>query len=63
MPITEPPADTDAVALSLLLHVPPPVASASVLVAPLHTVVVPVMAAGVEITVSVLVALLPQPVL
>jgi hypothetical protein len=50
--------------VALLLHAPPLVASASVVVADVHTVVVPVIAAGVAgvvITVKVVVAaVLPQ---
>ena len=42
-----------------LVHVPPPVASASVVVAPVQTVRVPVMAAGVVLTVTILVAKQP----
>ena len=55
-PSTEPPTDTEAIELSAELHEPPAVASAKAVVVPEQTVVVPVMAAGVEMTVSVLVA-------
>ena len=48
-----------AIAVLLLLHVPPTVASARVVVKPGQTVVVPVIAAGNAFTVIVAVALHP----
>jgi len=60
-PVTTPvPATTVAIAGVALLHVPPAVASANVLVKPMHTVVVPVITAGNGLTVTV--AVLKQPV-
>jgi hypothetical protein len=48
-PVTTPvDGSTVATAASLLLHVPPPVASLSVLVAVAQKVVVPVIAAGAD---------------
>ena len=57
MPLTTPAALTEAIAALLLLQVPPAVASVRVVVVPVHTVVVPVMAAtvGATLTVSTLV--------
>ena len=46
-PVTTPEASIVATPVALLLHVPPLVASASVVVADVHTVVVPVIDAGV----------------
>ena len=54
MPVREP---TVAVAVVLLLQVPAPLASLSAVVLPVHTVVVPVMAAGSGTTFTVVVAL------
>ena len=62
-PVTIPVAVTAATAALLLLHVPPAVASDNVVVAPVHTVVVPVIvpAVGVAVTVTVAVAVaVPQ---
>ena len=53
MPVTTPDVFIDAVALELLLHVPPVVASASVVVEPTHTDAVPVIAAGSGFTVTI----------
>ena len=47
-PYNVPDASTLAVDDALLLHVPPLVASAKAVVAPVHTVVVPVIDAGVD---------------
>lgn len=60
MPDTTP-VDAPAVATlpSPELHVPPPVASLSVVVAPGHTLNVPVMAAGTGLTVTVVVVKQP----
>ena len=57
------PVALPAVAINglLLLHIPPVVTSLSVVVAPTHIVVVPVIAAGSAYTVSVLVVLHPAP--
>ena len=57
MPVTIPSvAPIVATPVLLLLHVPPLVALASVVVAPAHTLVVPVMAVARELTVTVVVA-------
>ena len=54
MPDTAPEGEpTVAIAVLLLLHVPPVVASPSVVVAPAQTLVVPVIAAGAGLTVTV----------
>lgn len=50
MPVEDP---TTAIAVELLLHVPPGVLLLSVVVLPLHTSVVPVIAAGNGFTVTV----------
>ena len=57
-PVTTPEALTVAADVLLLLHTPPPVASLIVVVAPGHTVVVPVMdpADGNGLTVTIEVA-------
>ena len=64
-PVTTPvPATTVATAGVALLHVPPAVASASVVVEAWHTVVVPVMTAGNGLTVTangLEAMLVPQP--
>ena len=61
-PVTTPDAEpTPATQAGLEFHVPPLVLHASVVVAPLHIVVVPVIAAGSGLTVMVLVAVaIPQ---
>ena len=60
-PVTTPvPATTVATAGVALLHVPPAVASANVVVKVAHTLVVPVITAGNGLTVTV--AVLKQPV-
>jgi len=53
MPVPEP---TEAIDGLLLLQVPPLVAWLSVVVAPSHTSVVPVMAVGAVFTVTVVIA-------
>lgn len=51
-PVTTPlPAPTEAIDGSLLLHVPPP-EPVSVVVKPVHTVVVPPVIEGLELTVT-----------
>ncbi len=52
-PVSEP---TVAVNTSLLLHVPAGVVLLSVVVRPGHTIIVPVIGAGAEFTVTVVVA-------
>ena len=53
-PVTTPvPAPTVQIVLSLLLHVPPDVASLSDIVNPEHTVVAPEMGDGNALTVTV----------
>ena len=52
-PPTTPPLETVAIDVLLLLQVPLPVASVSVVVLPLHTVAVPLMAATVGAAVTV----------
>ena len=64
-PVTTPEAEIEAIVASLLLQEPPSVASASVVVEPAQTDVVPVIvpAEAVEPTVTVAVAVaVPQPV-
>ena len=63
-PVTVPVlASTVAIEASLLLHTPPVVVLLSVLVVPLHIVVVPVIApmVGTDKTVSIAVAVSAQP--
>lgn len=63
-PVTIPVLAIVAMPVELLLHMPPPVASVKLVVAPVHTVAVPVIlpAFGNGLTVMVEVALaLPQP--
>lgn len=57
VPVTEP---TVATATVLLLHTPPVVAELSVVADPAHTLVVPVIAAGIALTVTVVVVLQPD---
>ena len=60
MPFTTPvEAPTDAVAGTLLLHAPPVVASASVLLPPIHNMREPVIGATAGSTLSVVVAVQP----
>ena len=58
--VTTPVLPTLAMVALLLLHTPPPVASASVLVAPVHAYKVPVIAAGDALTVTVARAVQPD---
>ena len=58
VPVEEPMA---AIAVLLLLHTPPEVASVNVVVKPTHTFVVPPIAAGFGLTVKLVTAI--QPVL
>ena len=58
-PVTTPVPEIVALEGLLLLHVPPEVASASVVVKPSHTLAVPVIAAGNGLTVIGKVALQP----
>ena len=61
-PVTSPNASTVAMAVLLLDQLPPLTASASVVIAPWQTVVVPVIAVGgIELTVRTAVTV-PQPV-
>ena len=57
MPVTFPEASTVAIVVLLLLQIPPLMVGASVVVAPGHTVVVPVITpavgAGLTVTVAV----------
>ena len=59
IPVTTLDALMVATALLLLVHVPPPVTSISVVVKPIHTLAVPVMAPGMGFTVMVFVVLQP----
>ena len=56
IPVTSPPEVTVATAVLVLLHAPPVGVHDSVVVAPVHTVVVPVIAPIVPLTVTTLVA-------
>jgi len=58
-PVTTPPAEIVATAGDALLHVPPAVALLRVLVAPTQTLVMPVIAAGSGLTVTVVVTAHP----
>jgi len=58
-PTTPPPALTVPTAALLLVHVPPGVVELSVVVAPVHTVLLPVMAAGNGLTVTTAVRVQP----
>ena len=60
-PVTTPVVEFTVADVELLLHVPPAVASVSVIVAPTHTAVGPVMAVGAGVIVMVLVARQPVP--
>ena len=55
-PDTIPVVPIVATPMLALVHVPPPVASARAVVAPVQTVSVPVIAAGVVLTVTVVAA-------
>ena len=62
MPVTVPVAEpTVAFDVLLLLHVPLPVTSVNAVVSPIHTVPVPVMPEGTELTVIVVAAVQPAP--
>jgi hypothetical protein len=54
-----PEASTVAIVASLVLHVPPTLASFSAVVVPIHAFIVPVIAAGAAFTVIVTKALHP----
>ena len=59
-PVTIPvPAPTEAIEVLLLLHVPPLVASLSEVVSPTQTLLTPVIADGVGLTVSIIVVVQP----
>jgi hypothetical protein len=60
-PVTTPPAVMVATAGVALLHVPPAVTLLKVVVEPMQTLVVPVMAAGSGLTVTVVVTAHPVP--
>lgn len=62
IPVTIPVEPTTAVPVALLAHVPPPVAEDNVIVAPAHTDVAPVMAAGSALTVTTAVRVQPDTV-
>lgn len=62
-PVTKPVLSTEPMVLSVLLQLPPGDVSLSCVVDPWHTVVVPLMLAGVGSTVTANVAGEPQPVL
>ncbi len=51
-PVTTPPVLTEATVGAVLLHVPPPDASVSVVLRPEHTEKVPAMATGGAVTVT-----------
>ena len=62
--VTTPEEDpTEAIPKSKVLHTPPPDASLSVVVAPIHLVMLPVMDAGIGFTVNVAVDTQPLPTL
>lgn len=60
LPVTTPVVDPIEALALLLLHVPPVVASLRAVVLPMHTFVVPVMAAGSALTVTVVVTAHPK---
>jgi hypothetical protein len=53
MPVTKPEVPTDAIDKSPLLHMPPRVISLNAVVAAIHTLLVPEIAAGVAPTVTI----------
>jgi hypothetical protein len=59
--VTTPVPEIKATLASLLLHIPPTLASNNVVVRPVHTVVVPVITAGVGFTVTTCVLVQPVP--
>jgi hypothetical protein len=61
IPDTTPPASIVATVVILLAHVPPAVASVSVVVRPWQTLSVPVMIEGSEFTVTIAVEMQPVP--
>jgi hypothetical protein len=63
MPVTTPVELTEATDRLLLLHVPPAGELLKAVVDPWHTVVVPVIAEEEELTVTINVAAVPQPLL
>ena len=60
-PVTVPVAPTIAILVALLLHVPPVVASANVMVDPIHKAVAPVMINSDGLTAMILVTVQPEP--
>jgi hypothetical protein len=58
-PVTTPPDDTVATPVLLLLHVPPVVASLNVVVEPIHSVAVPVIADTGAVILTMVVAVHP----
>jgi len=63
MPVTTPVlASAVSITVLLLLHVPPLMVLPSAIVAPRHTLVAPLIADGVGVTVSTAVAVLPSSV-
>jgi hypothetical protein len=63
IPLTTPvDASMDATALLLLIHVPPPTASANVVLLPVHTLAAPVITGGNAFTVTTAVTELPDTV-
>jgi hypothetical protein len=56
-PVTTPVEPTEAIAPLLLLQLPPAVTSASAVVAPVHTLAVPVILAGLVLMVTVTVVI------
>ena len=61
IPVTTPVPDTVEIAILLLIHVTPGVASVSVNIAPAHTLPLPLIAAGELFTVTVAVTVHPLP--
>ena len=60
-PVTTPVVEFTVAVVELLLQLPPAVASVSVIVAPTHTAVGPLMAVGAGVIVMVFVAKQPVP--
>jgi hypothetical protein len=60
-PLTIPVLLTEAVVAGALLHTPPGVPSVKAVVAPVHTLIIPPIADGEAITVTVLVTIHPMP--
>lgn len=61
VPVTMPAGLTDAVVGAALVHVPPVVASVSVVVPPAHILALPAIAAGDEVTLTALDTVQPEP--